>query len=364
MMLGRWIGRTMVGSAALDNAGPLGPGIEIMAPQILTCPEAPELPMVPEAGHLRQPDFATPRATARTLGKVDYYTYLNALVTRGRKRIVREADNTALEHPGVTPDQVYYWRQLYGRRPQTLAGLVMPLRSAANNYYHTVVDNLPRLYALNHPAYRGMPIKLLVPGKLQPAEAYFLPRLLPDNVAITPVAPHSLYRPETLLFSDFLSRQMAACLPGPYLGFFLERVLPTRPRQRHQRIYVTRRNAAVGRRILNEADLVRALERRGFVPVALETLSLDQQIELFFDAEAVVAPHGAGLTNLLWGDALEVLELHPASSMFPHYYFLCASMGHRYRYLCGDATGRHSDFSVDLNRLEERLEEMFGAASG
>ena len=48
--------------------------------------------------------------------------------------------------------------------------------------------------------------------------------------------------------------------------------------------------------------------------VELEEMSLSAQIELFSEAEAVVAPHGAGLTNLIWcaphkgpGDLLSAL---------------------------------------------------------
>ena len=66
-----------------------------------------------------------------------------------------------------------------------------------------------------------------------------------------------------------------------------------------RRIYVSRANAS-GRKIANEEEILPILTSRGFVCSELEEMSLSAQIELFSKAEAVVAPHGAGLTNLVW----------------------------------------------------------------
>jgi hypothetical protein len=66
-----------------------------------------------------------------------------------------------------------------------------------------------------------------------------------------------------------------------------------------KRIYITRRHAHY-RRLVNEVELLPVLEQAGFVTVALESLSLAEQIQLFASVEAVIAPHGAGLTNLVF----------------------------------------------------------------
>jgi capsular polysaccharide biosynthesis protein len=66
-----------------------------------------------------------------------------------------------------------------------------------------------------------------------------------------------------------------------------------------RRVYVSRSRAS-GRKIANEEEILPILTSRGFVYSELEEMSLRAQIELFSEAEAVVAPHGAGLTNLIW----------------------------------------------------------------
>ena len=312
----------------------------------------------PEAAHLEANRYATPRAVTARLRGALYYSYLNVLVTP-RRSIVLDTDNTYLEHAATPAGERFYWRSLYRRPVEDIAGTSFVFRSPANNFYHTLIDNLPRLYALHQTRYRGVPITLLVPSGLTPYEDHFLSRLLPDNVTIRRLERDRLYRLEAVIFSSYLSRQMSGYLPSAYLRFFLEATLPSRPRRKTHRIYITRGSSRVGRRVANEAEVQRLLERFGFRSHALEELPLAAQIELFFDAEAVVGVHGAGLTNLLFADRAAVVELHPCRTVFPHYYFLCRAMGHRYRFLCSDEATRHSDLSVDTGALEACLLELF-----
>ena len=82
-------------------------------------------------------------------------------------------------------------------------------------------------------------------------------------------------------------------------------------RNRAGRIYVSRSRTA-GRRIGNEKDVERVLIREGVEIVHLEELAFAQQIELFNCADEIIAPHGAGLANLVWAKPLtRVLEIFP-----------------------------------------------------
>ena len=65
------------------------------------------------------------------------------------------------------------------------------------------------------------------------------------------------------------------------------------------RIYISRSDAK-HRRILNESEVVEQLQSFGFVAVELEGLSFHAQVALFAQAEVIVAPHGSGLTNLVF----------------------------------------------------------------
>lgn len=84
--------------------------------------------------------------------------------------------------------------------------------------------------------------------------------------------------------------------------------------------------------------LERKLAQMGFVAVSPENLDFIRQAELFLNAEAVAAAHGAALTNLLFGaKSLSVLELNGQIGGEPHlrpwFYLLAMGRGQRYCYL-------------------------------
>lgn len=66
-----------------------------------------------------------------------------------------------------------------------------------------------------------------------------------------------------------------------------------------EKLYITRENAT-RRRVSNEGELWAQLERRGFVKLSLEAMSWLEQVAAFAAARVVVAPHGAGLANVVF----------------------------------------------------------------
>lgn len=66
-----------------------------------------------------------------------------------------------------------------------------------------------------------------------------------------------------------------------------------------QNIYVSRAKAS-GRRVINEDEVIDFLKPLGFVSYSLEEMSFSQQVRLFSSAKRIIAPHGAGLTNIIF----------------------------------------------------------------
>ena len=85
------------------------------------------------------------------------------------------------------------------------------------------------------------------------------------------------------------------------------------------------------------------LESKGVQLVQLEKLDLEQQIEIFNESSHIIAPHGAGLTNLILATSrvsiLEFNRLFPGESRIrPWFYLLSANMSHDYWFIdIGDA---------------------------
>lgn len=103
-----------------------------------------------------------------------------------------------------------------------------------------------------------------------------------------------------------------------------------------RRLYLQRTGR---RRVANEDALLPVLRRHGVVVVEDGRFGVADQVALFRDAELVVAPHGAGLTNLVWAQqGTRVLELLTAGFAPDPFRYLCAAMGHQHHVLVdGDA---------------------------
>ncbi len=103
------------------------------------------------------------------------------------------------------------------------------------------------------------------------------------------------------------------------------------------RIYVSRHDAQ-NRRLLNEDRVEHLCRQRGFQVVRLGAMPLRDQVALFASARHIVAPHGAGLANLLFcqtGAAL--LELHMDRYVNWCFRRLAGLSGVRYGCLVGTA---------------------------
>lgn len=86
------------------------------------------------------------------------------------------------------------------------------------------------------------------------------------------------------------------------------------PRTPARRLLVSRRDSDY-RRIRNEARIAHLLAPLGFEVIVPGWLSFAEQIAAFRDATHIIAPHGAGLANILWcAPGTHVLEV-----FHPHY---------------------------------------------
>jgi capsular polysaccharide biosynthesis protein len=132
-----------------------------------------------------------------------------------------------------------------------------------------------------------------------------------------------------------------------------------RPGAARRRVFVTRRSAR-GRRLREEEALLAALAPRGFEAVAMETLTFDQQVSLMGETEAIVAPHGAGLTNMIFcPPGATVVEIADADYPNPNFYALAAALVHDYRIVgargIGSGHALDRDLSVDPDHVVAAL---------
>ncbi|MGL4378868.1 MAG: glycosyltransferase 61 family protein, partial [Microcoleaceae cyanobacterium] len=147
-------------------------------------------------------------------------------------------------------------------------------------------------------------------------------------------------------------------------SFLNEQVTP------NTRIYISR-EAPYPRKISNNDEVSQYLETLGFEKVLLETMSVGEQALCLASAEIVVAPHGAGLTNLVFcHPGTKVIEIFSPLYMPPEYWLLSNVCGLEHFSCIGELLDKHAscydvyqDIFVNLEQLQELL-TMAGIVNG
>ena len=113
------------------------------------------------------------------------------------------------------------------------------------------------------------------------------------------------------------------------------------------------------RRLINEDALVAIAERMGFRRFEAVAENHAEQVRRFSNADAIIAVHGAGLTNQLFcRPGTAVVELFPANCVKSTYLWLANRMKLQHHALLGSAGDYNQAFSIDPSLFEARLAEI------
>ena len=322
-------------------------------------PEAMEMSFFARGQHFRQSTYQTPELYIASVPNA-LYCPVNHVLLNEKRDIFRAQEKRRNRIRRL--DQSALARQSRGY----IEGPALTLRSIEPGYYHTLIENLPRLAYLSEQVKPDISVKLIRPADgpaiMRRIEDFVIPRLL-SNFQVVDVPTDRIYKIDKLIHIPHPTRHRSGYIPRHLLQSYRNRLLPVRSSQRKNRIYISRERTTA-RRVLNEDELVPLLSERGFVKYNLEDLSIEEQIKLFHDAEAVVAPHGAGLTNLLFApERTPVLELFPTRHVVPHFYFLAKALRHRYTYWYDPSNAEQKDpwkanFRVAPHEIVERIDEV------
>jgi capsular polysaccharide biosynthesis protein len=78
------------------------------------------------------------------------------------------------------------------------------------------------------------------------------------------------------------------------------------------------------------------LAKFGFQTFVTESLSVVEQIALFYHAKIIVAPHGSGLTNIIFCQkGAKVIELVSPHYLRPYYSIISQLLGLEHYYIIG-----------------------------
>lgn len=239
------------------------------------------------------------------------------------------------------------------------------------NFYHWCFQCLPNIALLRRMArQRGLDYRLVLP----PLDAVRERSL--ELLGIAPTERLTL-PPDRFLCGVPLMYSSAACsdytfqpsarlieLLDPYKEACLANASATLP----TRFYLSRRDAPRKRPMRNERELADALASRGHPELLMSELSLEDQVAAFARAESIVAPHGAGLVNLMFAPCdARLVEILPANYRRAHFFRLAQVRGIGYSQVLAEvieeeAGALHdSVLEVDVSRVLATLERSEAA---
>ena len=262
-------------------------------------------------------------------------------------------------------------------RTQRLDGVAFSLLTGVpgrrRNYYHFVMETLPEKLAVLHLAVKSFgQLTLLLPESEHPLDTVLvsearrqfphLPvRMLPksEKLRCEAVVVHRVRRSSVFRSPanrQLLSRAVRAMRQSAQVSL-KQPVLKTDAATR--RLFVSRADAKK-RRLLNEEEVFKRVEHFGFENVAPGCLPVADQVSLFSEAQVVVGPHGAGLTNLIFmPEGGAVVENHHSGWVQGAFAWLSHLAGQGYSYVISDSPARDLDYRLlgaQLDAFERKVE--------
>lgn len=236
----------------------------------------------------------------------------------------------------------------------------------SDNYFHWLIDVLPRLYLLRR---SGLEMDRIIvnPKGSYPFQYETLKLLgIPKNKLIETRGSLHL-QADRLVVPSPVRNKSTYSIPSWAHVFLREEMFnsckKTKKQPGYERIYISRSHARF-RKVLNESSVVDLLNKHGFKAINLESLSVEKQMQIFSSAEVVISPHGAGLTNLVFCDAkTKVIEFFSPTYVEKCYWEISSHGLLDYYYLIGkenipkrNKDPRKDDIIVDTDALKRLLE--------
>ncbi len=243
-----------------------------------------------------------------------------------------------------------------------LAGRTLLLAAGhSGNFYHWLLDTLPRLRLVQR---SGIALQqfdhVLLPGATGDFLALTLARV-PELTATRHVLDDSAhFECEEIVWASNLHPVTDS---SRWAVAYLRRTLLDRGRAiaPRRKLFLSR-SRATRRRLLNEEAIWESvLAPAGFTRIFLDELPFDRQIEEVSQAEAIVAPHGAALTHMVFAEpGCSIVELMSEGYPTPYFWNLAQTMGHQYRYVVCRATragivDNTLDFEADASDVRNCL---------
>ncbi|MES2266948.1 MAG: glycosyltransferase family 61 protein [Bacteroidota bacterium] len=236
------------------------------------------------------------------------------------------------------------------------------------NYYHWLCECIPRLWRMKAQL-KNLTVLLpehylatdFITGSLAPfdlGDMFVIPQgksLMVPHLKLPAIKPicDAYDAPELRAIARFYNAYAEEKLPEMNLG---------------DKVYLSRRKAA-RKKVLNEDEVIRLMEKHGFRTVYNEDYTFLEQVAIYRNVRYLVSIHGSGLTNMLFmtegSSILEIMKAKTNELARPSFVFWyqADALGHKYYTQISDPVHEpddyfYGDFFIDMEELERNMKLM------
>lgn len=215
-----------------------------------------------------------------------------------------------------------------------------------NNYWHFIIDCLPRLFFFK----KIKIINIAIDSRLNKKNLNFiklvLKKLKIKNYKFVKI-DNCISKFEYIYFTKRLNIN--------FVKYFYQKLFKEKKLRNN---YFISRSDAKYRKLLNEKKIFDLIKNFNYKIVYSENLPIIKQIKLFQNVKNIIAPHGAGLANIIFSsNETKVVELTNSFIQKDTVELLSKVMGHKFYRIEGKSITSHqnpnfNDFFIDENYLK------------
>jgi hypothetical protein len=219
------------------------------------------------------------------------------------------------------------------------------------NYHHWLIECLARIKYLND-FDRQKKLKVIVPNNMSNFQK--------DSLKLFDIPEENLiYMNKNYRFKKLYFPSLGNFSPDEIFWlrnhiFSKLNIIP-----RAEKKYYISRNDANQRRLSNEKEIIEILINQGFEILELSKISFEEQVKIFSQAKIIIAPHGAGMTNMIFSPSeCTMIELAPNDQVNHCFWLLANVINLKYYFLTGQKISQERDFIINKNIIENILKDI------
>jgi capsular polysaccharide biosynthesis protein len=272
------------------------------------------------------------------------------------------------------PDLNNIFDQRYFTEPDKYEGTVFTLLTGGagvNNISHWFVDVLPRLHLLQESGLYDSIDWFLVPSLRYSYQTETLEMLGIPKEKLIAGDEHPHITADRMVAST-APRGSHTIVPEWLCQFNRDAFLPLIEEdavvadEKPLRLYISRSDSAI-RNVLNEKELLEALEPFGFRNIISSKYSILEKIKMFARAEVVIGATGAGLINMLFcKPGTKLIEIFSEGFILEPFYDIAPKIGLEYDYVICKGNnkiknaddGQRQHITVEIDKVLSAIARM------